>query len=97
MTDIDPLLLEDLAIEAIVLSTGVTEEEAAIFYGSKQGEGFFREMLDLIDGGLSPAMAVSAAIKSWSVVQLRTPEEIANRTGKTHLEHMIAAAVAANA
>ena len=95
MTDIDPLLLEDLAIEAIVLSTGVTEEEAATFYGSKHGKGFVREMLDLINEGLSPAEAASEVTKNWSILQLRTPEEIAKRSGKTHLEQMIAAAVAA--
>jgi hypothetical protein len=97
MTDIDTLLLEDLAIEAIVLSTGVTEAEAATLYGSKHGEGFFREMLELIDEGLSPGEAASEVTKNWSILQLRTPEEIAKRTGKTQLEHMIAAALAANA
>jgi hypothetical protein len=95
MTDIDPLLLEDLAIKAIVLGTGVTEAEAATLYGSKHGDGFFREMLELIDEGLSPAEAASEITKNWSILQLRTPEEIAKRSGKTHLEHMIAAGIAA--
>jgi hypothetical protein len=92
MKDIDPILLEELAIKAIVRSTGVSEEEAAIFYGGKDGEGFLHEMVGLIDEGLSPQEAVSEVTKNWAVAQMQGPGD---RTGRTYLHSRIAAAVAA--